>query len=92
MTPQERFDELVSGYLDGSLDEDGTGELNSLLAAKPEYATRFTSLSRLHGFLVELEGPPSPAPDRLKAYLLIAALVAAGVLALIYFLYTLVPR
>ncbi len=56
MNAQERFDDLVSSYLDEALDAEGMSELNSLLATRPDYATRFVRLSRLHGGLRELEG------------------------------------
>lgn len=56
MTALDRFDELVSNYLDEALDVEGLGELNTLLATRPDYAARFVRLSRLHAGLRELAG------------------------------------
>lgn len=87
MTAKDRFDELVSGYLDESLDEDGVREINALLQAGPEYAARFTDLSRLHGALRELEGPPLVAgASRFAARVIVASLVGAALLALVVWL------
>lgn len=87
MTAKERFDELVSSYLDESLDDDGVRELDSLLATKPEYAARFTAFSRLHAGLCELDGPlPEPPESRWSPRLLVAALVAAAIAAAVFLL------
>jgi len=77
MTALDRFDELVSNYLDEALDVEGMGELNSLLATRPDYAARFVRLSRLHGALRELEGPGTVA-DRppLGAFVWIVSAIA----------------
>ncbi|HXX94180.1 MAG TPA: hypothetical protein VEN81_11145 [Planctomycetota bacterium] len=58
MTAQERFDRLVSEYLDEALGDEGLAELGTLVATQPAYAARFVRLSRLHAELRLLLGPP----------------------------------
>lgn len=86
MNALERFDDLVSIYLDEALDAEGMAELNSLLATRPDYATRFVRLSRLHGGLRELEGPGTAAPPpsrRLFVWISAAVLILGLVLAML---------
>jgi len=86
MNAQERFDDLVSTYLDEALDAEGMAELNTLLATRPDYATRFVRLSRLHGGLRELEGPGTAAvrpPRRLLAWISGGVLLLGLVLAML---------
>jgi hypothetical protein len=86
MTPQERFDGLVSDYLDEGLDGEGMGELSTLLATRPEYATRFVKLSRLHGGLRELQGPhPAGAKSPGRILWAVALAILAGILLLLAF-------
>jgi hypothetical protein len=85
MTALDRFDRLVSEYLDEALDGEGVAELGTLLASRPEYAARFVRLSRLHGGLRELHRP-APAPGvsgvarAWAAVLAILAVLLLGVL------------
>jgi anti-sigma factor RsiW len=88
MTTQERFDDLVSNYLDEALDAEGMTELNTLLATRPDYATRFVKLSRIHGALRELAGPP-PLPRKSRRWLLVVALAAAVTALLLGILFSL---
>jgi hypothetical protein len=84
MTAEERFDGLVSSYLDEALDAEGMSELNGLLATRADYAARFVKLSRLHGGLREIQRrEPAVAPPERRRFgvVLIAALVAAALLA-----------
>jgi hypothetical protein len=86
MTAQERFDELVSDYLDEALNDVGMTELNSLLATRSEYATRFVKLSRLHGGLRELlDLGPAPATSKSPRWSLWAVVIAilAAILVLV---------
>lgn len=87
----ERFEDLVSFYFDDALDSEGLGELNLLLATRPDLASRFVHLGRVHGGLRELSGArveSSPAPSRRRMLLMLAppALAAAAFLALVFFL------
>jgi anti-sigma factor RsiW len=61
MTAKDRFDALVSGYLDDAIDAEGAAELSALLASRPDCARRFARLSRLHGCLRELQAGTLPA-------------------------------
>lgn len=83
MTALERFDELVSNYLDEALDPEGMAELNSLLATRPDYAVRFVRLSRLHGGLREIEGPGAVATRPPRRILLVASGAAAAAALLV---------
>jgi len=87
----ERFEDLVSFYFDDALEAEGLAELNLLLATRPDLASRFVHLGRVHGGLRELSGTrveSSPAPSRRRALLMLAppALAAAAFLALVFFL------
>jgi len=54
----DRFDDLVSDYLDGSLDAVGQEELTRLLQADPERLREFVDFVRANGILrVELGKP-----------------------------------
>jgi anti-sigma factor RsiW len=66
MSAAGRFDELVSSWLDETLDPEGIAELDALLVAKPDYARRFVRIGRLHAGLRELQAPPAApeAPSR----------------------------
>lgn len=88
MTAQERFDELVSDYLDEALDAEGTTELSTLLATRPDYAARFVKLARVHGALRELAGPPA-LPRKSGRWLFVLALAAAGLALLSFVLFRL---
>lgn len=79
MTALDRFDELVSNYLDEALDVEGMGELNTLLATRPDYAARFVRISRLHGGLRELAGA-GPAAIRPPLGLLVWIVSAIAIL------------
>lgn len=82
MTAQERFDELISEYLDETLDAEGTSELGTLVATRPEFAARFVLFARLHGGLREMLAPP-PAPPAPRRRLPVAAIVAVAVAILL---------
>jgi hypothetical protein len=56
METEDRFDQLVSHYLDDGLDPESVDELNGLLASRPDCARRFVRLSRLHASMREIEG------------------------------------
>ena len=64
------FDDLVSLWLDDALPAERASELSRLLAERPELASRFVRLGRIHGGLRELEtmeleaaaSCPLPAP------------------------------
>jgi len=56
-TAQDRFDDLVSLYLDEALDPEGVEELSRLVAARAPLAARFVRLSRVHGCLRQIEAP-----------------------------------
>jgi hypothetical protein len=84
MTPEERFDELVSSYFDQRGAPEGVEELNALLSSRPDFAARFTARARLHGALLEREGHPRvPVPQPLESRSMLAALglVAVGLLS-----------
>jgi len=86
VTALERFDEMVSVYLDEALDAEGMAELNSLLATRPEYAARFATLARLHGALYELQAQPrSPVrePAEKRARMLALCLLVAAFASLL---------
>lgn len=87
----ERFEDLVSFYFDDALDSEGLAELDLLLATRPDLASRFVHLGRVHGGLRELSGARvefSPAPGRRRALLMFAppGFAAAAFLALVFFL------
>ena len=79
MTARERFDELVSNYLDDALDAEGTTELSSLLATRPEYAARFVTFSRLHAGLRDVASPAPPVGGP-RRWVLFVALAAGAIL------------
>lgn len=102
MANVERFDELVSRYFDDALEPGEAAELNAMLAARPECARRFVTLSRIHGSLREVQDSLVPAADSegevLKRWLAArprrwvgssvasAAMAAAALLALAFLL------
>jgi anti-sigma factor RsiW len=86
MTAQDRFDELVSDYLDGGLDDEGLTELSTLLVARAEYASRFVRLSRLHASLREVQAPElDPAKPSRWLLSAIVAVILAAILVLLVF-------
>jgi anti-sigma factor RsiW len=91
MTAKERFDELVSDYLDEALNDEAMTELSTLLATRAEYATRFVMLSRLHGALRDLLDR-GPAPKAAKSPRWILWAVVMAILAAILALLTLALR
>lgn len=87
----DAFDELASLYLDGGIEPEGMAELNRALATRPDLATRFVHLGRVHGSLRELSvAEPIAAPARSRVFTLVPLGVAAAMfLALI--LYVVLP-
>lgn len=83
MTPEDlrRFDDLVSRYLDGALSAGEVEELNHRIVADPEAASRFASLSRVHGALRESLGAQR-IPARRRAFAWRPWILAAAAVAL----------
>jgi len=85
------FEDLVSLYFDDELDSEGVAELNRLLETRPDLASRFVSLGRVHGGMRELfatVGSSARTPIRRRRFLLFATptFAAAAFLVLVYVL------